>query len=94
MAYVYIITNKNNSALYIGVTNNLVRRIYEHKTKTIPGFSAQYQLCKLVYYELYSSITQAIEREKLLKNRHRDWKINLITKQNPAWKDLYAAICF
>jgi len=94
MAYVYILTNKNNSTLYIGVTNNLTRRIYEHKEKLAPGFSADYQLCKLVYYELFPGITQAIEREKILKNWHRDWKIRLITRHNPAWKDLYTDVCF
>lgn len=94
MAFIYILTNKNNSVLYIGVTNNLTRRIYEHKEKLAPGFSNDYQLSKLVYYEVFPSITQAIEREKALKNWHRDWKNRLITKQNPSWKDLYQEICF
>lgn len=94
MAFIYILTNKNNSVLYIGVTNNLTRRIYEHKEKLAPGFSSDYQLSKLVYYEMFPSVTQAIEREKALKNWHRDWKNRLIAKQNPSWKDLYPEICF
>lgn len=94
MAFIYILTNKNNSTLYIGVTNNLTRRIYEHKEKLTPGFSNDYQLSKLVYYEQFPSITQAIEREKALKDWHHDWKTRLITKENPSWKDLYQKICF
>jgi putative endonuclease len=86
--YVYILTNRNNNVLYIGVTNNLVRRIYEHQNKLVEGFSKRYKLTKLVYYEMTESIESAIEREKQLKNWHRDWKINLINNSNPEWKDL------
>jgi putative endonuclease len=86
--YIYILTNRNNNVLYVGVTNNLVRRIYEHKNKLIEGFSKRYKLTKLVYYETTESIESAIEREKQLKNWHRDWKINLINQFNPEWKDL------
>ena len=86
--YVYIITNRNNNVLYIGVTNNLVRRTYEHKNKLVEGFSKRYKLIKLVYYETTGSIESAIEREKQLKNWHRDWKINPINQFNPEWKDL------
>ncbi len=86
--YVYILTNRNNNVLYIGVTNNLVRRTYEHKNKLVEGFSKRYKLIKLVYYETTGSIESAIEREKQLKNWHRDWKINLINQFNPEWKDL------
>jgi len=86
--YVYIITNKYNSVYYIGVTNNLERRIYEHKNKLIDGFSKKYNLTKLIYFEDYNDIDSAIRREKQLKNWHRDWKINLIKSSNPNLKEL------
>ncbi len=86
--YVYILTNKSNKVLYIGVTNDLLRRIYEHKKKLIPNFTKKYNLTKLVYYEITDNIECAIRREKQLKNWHRDWKINLITQNNKEWKDL------
>jgi putative endonuclease len=86
--YVYILTNKTNKVLYIGVTNDLERRVFEHKNKLVEGFTKKYNLNKLVYYEVTSDIQSALEREKQLKNWHRDWKINLIKKFNPEWKDL------
>jgi putative endonuclease len=86
--YVYILTNKSNKVLYIGVTNNLERRIYEHKNKMVDGFTKKYNLTKLVYLEATSDVQSAIEREKQLKNWHRDWKLNLINSFNPMWKDL------
>jgi putative endonuclease len=86
--YVYILTNKSNKVLYIGVTNDLERRMYEHKNKMIDGFTKKYNLTKLVYFEATTNINSAIEREKQLKNWHRDWKINLIEEFNPEWKDL------
>jgi putative endonuclease len=86
--YVYILTNKSNKVLYIGVTNDLERRMYEHKNKMIDGFTKKYNLTKLVYFEASTNINSAIEREKQLKNWHRDWKINLIEEFNPEWKDL------
>jgi putative endonuclease len=86
--YVYILTNKTNKVLYIGVTNNLVRRIFEHKNKSVEGFTKKYNLSKLVYYEVTNDIYSALEREKQLKNWHRDWKINLINNFNPVWADL------
>lgn len=86
--YVYILTNKSNNVLYIGVTNDLIRRIFEHKNKLVEGFTKKYNLQKLVYYEATSNIESAINREKQLKNWHRDWKINLINQFNPDWKDL------
>ncbi len=85
--YVYIITNRVKT-LYIGVTNNLVRRMYEHKKGMIEGFSKRYNLTKLVYYEIYTNVQEAIRREKQLKNWHREWKINLIESLNPGWDDL------
>jgi putative endonuclease len=86
--YVYILTNKSNNVLYIGVTNDLIRRIFEHKNKLLEGFTKKYNLRKLVYYEATNDIESAINREKQLKNWHRDWKINLIDQFNPNWKDL------
>ncbi len=86
--YVYILTNKTNNVLYIGVTNDLVRRMYEHKNKLVEGFTKKYNLKKLVYFEVTDDVKSAITREKQLKNWHRDWKINIINEQNPDWKDL------
>jgi putative endonuclease len=86
--YVYILTNKANKVLYIGVTNDLNRRIFEHKNKLVDGFTKKYNLTKLIYFEATGDIQSAIEREKQLKNLHRDWKINLINGSNPIWKDL------
>jgi putative endonuclease len=86
--FVYIITNTSNKVLYIGVTNNLDRRMYEHKNKVIDGFTKKYNLNKLVYYEITNDIESAISREKQLKNWHRDWKIKTIDDFNPTWKDL------
>lgn len=86
--YIYILANKIDSTFYIGVTNDLSRRVFEHKNKSIPGFTSRYNLTKLVYYEQYSDIDDAIRREKQLKNWHREWKINLIKSQNPGLADL------
>jgi len=86
--YVYMLTNKNNRVLYIGITNDLPRRIYEHKNKLINGFTKRYNLNKLIYYETTEDIFSALEREKQLKNWHREWKLNLINNFNPRWVDL------
>lgn len=86
---VYIITNKPRGTIYIGVTNCLQRRISEHKEGLSEGFSKQYNLNKLVFYESFNNISDALSLEKRLKNWHRDWKINLIEKANPSWEDLY-----
>lgn len=86
--FVYILTNKNNSVFYIGITRNLIKRIYEHKNNLIPGFTSRYQLSKVVYFEEYPSAIEAIRREKQLKNWHRQWKINLIKKSNFNFDDL------
>lgn len=88
-SYVYILSNNQNTVLYIGVTANLVKRIWEHKNNVIKGFTQRYNIHKLVYYEVFDNIEYAILREKQLKNWHREWKINLIKKQNPEFKDLY-----
>ena len=85
--YIYIMTN-NSKTLYIGVTNNLQRRVYEHKNKLIEGFTKRYNITKLIYYETTSSIESAIKREKQLKNWKRAWKIELIESVNSDWKDL------
>ena len=87
--YIYILANKRNGTLYIGVTSNLVKRIYEHKNNIIEGFSKKYNIHKLVYYEITDDIESAIRREKQLKKWNRKWKMNLIEKNNPEWKDLY-----
>ncbi|MEK9183224.1 MAG: GIY-YIG nuclease family protein [Patescibacteria group bacterium] len=86
--YIYILTNKYNSVLYIGVTNNLERRMIEHKNGLIDGFSKKYNLRKLVYHENYSDSISAIKREKQLKNWHRSWKLNLIKQYNSTFADL------
>ncbi|HAE62110.1 MAG TPA: GIY-YIG nuclease [Eubacteriaceae bacterium] len=87
--YVYIITNNNNSVIYIGVTNDIYRRIYEHKNKLIPGFSKRYNLHKLIYLEYYNQIEDAIFREKQIKKFSRLKKEELINKLNPNWIDIF-----
>jgi len=86
--YLYIVTNFSNTTLYIGVTNNLLRRISEHKQGVVDSFSKKYKTSKLIYYEEYKQINEAIKREKQLKNWHRDWKMNLIKEKNPKLIDL------
>jgi len=86
--YVYIITNKRNGTLYVGITNNLERRVYEHKEGTVKGFSSKYKVNKLVYYEETENVISAISREKCLKRWNRKWKLRLIEKENPNWEDL------
>ena len=87
--YIYILANKKNGTLYIGITSNLVKRAYEHKNNIIDGFTKKYNIHKLVYYEITDDIESAIRREKQLKKWNRKWKINLIEKNNPEWIDLY-----
>ncbi len=89
--YVYILNSKNK-VLYIGMTNELSRRIYEHKNSLIEGFTKSYNVHDLVYYEIQPNLESAIKREKQLKNWHRQWKINLIESKNKEWKDLYSEI--
>ncbi len=86
--YVYILASKRNGTLYIGMTNDLVRRIYEHKQNLVPGFTQQYGVHRLVYYEQTTDSFSAIERERRLKKWKRQWKLALIEKFNPPWKDL------
>ena len=87
--YVYIVASKRNGTLYTGVTNNLPRRIYEHKNHLLPGFTDKYAVAKLVYAERFTDVQEAIHREKRLKEWKRNWKKDLIEESNPEWKDLY-----
>ncbi len=86
--YVYIMTNKANMVLYTGVTNDLKRRVYDHKEKLFDGFTKKYNVAKLVYYEVFKTIESAIKREKQIKRWRREWKTKLIEKVNAEWKDL------
>jgi len=90
--FVYILASKKNGTLYIGVTNNLLKRVYEHKNDLMGGFTQKYYIHNLVYYEVYSDIIDAITREKRIKKWKRQWKIDLIEKSNPQWRDLYSDI--
>jgi putative endonuclease len=92
-SYVYILANGKHGTIYIGVTSNLIKRVYEHKEGLVAGFTKQYDVKKLVYYEIFGDITEAIQREKHLKKWNRDWKIKRIEESNPDWADLYATIC-
>lgn len=87
--YVYILASKKNGTLYIGVTNNLLIRVYEHKNNLVPGFTSKYNVHRLVYYEHTNDVYAAITREKQLKKWRRKWKIQLIEDENPEWRDLY-----
>lgn len=91
-SFVYILTNYSETTLYVGVTNNLINRTFIHREKLNKGFSNNYNLTKLVYYEVFSDITQAISREKQLKGGSRQKKLDLINKFNPSWTDLYESI--
>ncbi|ARM31907.1 GIY-YIG nuclease [Prosthecochloris sp. HL-130-GSB] len=91
VAYVYILANKKNGTLYTGVTNNLERRMYEHKHHIVDGFTKKYDVTRLVWFAQGKDIRSAITLEKKIKNRSRQWKINLIEKTNPGWDDLAAS---
>ena len=90
--YVYLLASDRNGTLYVGVTNDIVRRVFEHKSKFVPGFTKRYGVDRLVWYEIYEDPTSAITREKELKKWRREWKIRLIEEQNPQWIDLYPQI--
>jgi putative endonuclease len=90
--YVYILASKKNGTLYIGVTNDLTRRAYEHKQGAVEGFTKKYNVHRLVFFEKTNDVESAIIREKQMKNWNRQWKIELIEKNNPEWKDLYKEI--
>ncbi|MDD2565728.1 MAG: GIY-YIG nuclease family protein [Candidatus Gracilibacteria bacterium] len=87
--YTYILASSKNGTLYIGVTSDLLKRVYEHKNGIYKGFSSKYGICNLVHFEVFSDIRDAIEREKRLKKWNRNWKLELIESNNPEWKDLY-----
>lgn len=91
--FVYITANKPRGVLYIGITSELPKRVWEHKHKVVKSFTERYNLGKLVYYEIFDDPENAIKREKRLKKWNRDWKIELIEKANPDWNDLYEEIC-
>jgi len=91
-AYVYMMASKLNGTLYTGVTNDLARRVYEHRTGQIPGFTARYGCKLLVWYESHDRFENAIQREKTVKHYVRQWKINLIKEMNPEWIDLYETL--
>ena len=88
-SYVYLLTNKNNSVIYTGVTTGLIKRINQHKNKQTPGFSSKYHLDKLVYFEVFESVIEAIKREKQIKAGSRKNKLDLIKTTNPKFEDLY-----
>jgi putative endonuclease len=90
--YVYLLASKKHGTLYLGVTNDIVRRGYEHRTKAVQGFTKRYSVDKLVWFEIYDDPISAIAREKELKKWRRDCKIRLIEEQNPGWVDLYPSI--
>jgi putative endonuclease len=90
--YVYILASRAGGALYVGVTNDLVRRVCEHKMKLVPGHTKRYQIDQLVYFEVYDSPSTAIQREKNMKHWPRVWKTRLIGEMNPTWRDLYDEI--
>ncbi len=87
--YVYILASKNNRTLYTGITSNLIKRIWENKSKVISGFTSKYNVHKLVHFEEFQDINSALNRERLLKSWKRKWKTDLIEKENPNWVDLY-----
>ena len=91
--YVYILASRPGGALYVGVTNDLVRRVYEHRMGFVDSFTKRYRIHRLVYFEVYPSIRDAIQREKNIKHWPRAWKTRLIALQNPAWRDLYEDVC-
>ncbi len=87
--HVYLLANRRDGTLYLGVTRDLARRVHEHKSKILPGFSQKYGVDRLVWYEEYPTAVEAIEREKDIKKWRRQWKVNLIEESNPDWADLY-----
>ena len=90
--YTYIMANKRNGTLYVGITSDLIKRVYQHKNNLVPGFTSQYDVHMLVYYEQHLEVSQAIKREKRLKEWKRNWKLALIEIDNPKWNDLYFEI--
>ena len=91
--YVYLLASRKDGATYVGVTSDIVRRVYEHRTKAVQSFTSRYNITRLVWFEIYDDPTSAITREKELKKWKRAWKSQLIEKENPQWNDLYDSIC-
>jgi putative endonuclease len=91
--FVYLMASRKDGTLYLGVTRDLVRRVYQHKNKTLEGFTSRYAVDRLVWFETYDDPTTAIEREKDIKKWRRPWKIRLVNESNPDWRDLYPDIC-
>ncbi|MEA1871247.1 MAG: GIY-YIG nuclease family protein [Candidatus Bipolaricaulota bacterium] len=89
---VYILANKRNGTLYVGVTSDLIKRIWQHKNNVVKGFTERYSVHQLVWYELHETMESAIGKEKMLKNWKRVWKLELIERSNPNWQDLYGTI--
>ncbi|MCK4600492.1 GIY-YIG nuclease family protein [Candidatus Bipolaricaulota bacterium] len=89
---VYILANKRNGTLYVGVTSDLIKRIWQHKNNVVKGFTERYSVHQLVWYELHETMESAIRKEKMLKNWKRVWKLELIERSNPNWQDLYGTI--
>ena len=90
--WVYVLTNQPRSTLYVGVTNDLVRRVFEHREGSVPGFTRRYAIKMLIYYERHDTALAAIQREKNMKHWPREWKVDLIVSMNPDWRDLYEEI--
>ena len=90
--WIYILTNRPNGTLYIGVTSNLIQRVWQHREGVVPGFTKRYSLKRLVYFEAYDDISVAIQREKNVKHWPRTWKVRLILASNPEWRDLYETL--
>jgi putative endonuclease len=90
--FVYLMASRKDGTLYVGVTRDLIKRVYQHKTKATPGFTSRYDVDRLVWFESYDDPTTAITREKEIKKWRRDWKVKLIEESNPDWKDLYPEI--
>jgi putative endonuclease len=90
--YLYILASRRHGTPYIGVTSDLIRRVYEHRIKAVPGFTKRYRVDRLVFFEIFDDATSAITREKQVKKGRRDWKIALIEAENPDWRDLFKAV--
>ena len=91
--YVYIMASQRNGTLYVGVTNDLVRRVHEHRDGAVDGFTKRHDVKVLVFFEVHETIESAIQREKLVKRWRRRWKLDLIERENPTWRDLWSEIC-
>lgn len=91
-SFVYILSNKRNGTLYTGVTSDLIKRVYQHKSNLIEGFTKKYGIHHLIYYEIFDDIAEAIAREKCIKKWRRQWKLGLIERMNPQWRDLYESL--